>query len=185
MFICFIFILSQFWQIEWILETIVLGYTWCFDFKCEECHEDPYEKMFLRIWDFWSRRILYSVSPSSGSDVVRLFAKRSAKSRAPSEIAHVSSRKHKNKEECVHTLRSCICMLMSLPEHREKEYSNALPNTAIVIQMNLSASSLPCFIFHFIFISYFSVLFTIFRNSFCIIFWSFLTWSLTNTYYNL
>ena len=66
--------------------------------------------------------LLYSCSPSSGSDVVRLFAKRSAKSRAPREIAHTGSRAHKNKE-CVHALKSCVCVLTSLPEDGEQEYS--------------------------------------------------------------
>ena len=60
----------------------------------------------------------YSGSPSSGSDVVRLFAKLSAKSSAPREIAHTGSYAHKNKE-CVHTLKS---VLTSLPEDGEQEY---------------------------------------------------------------
>ena len=63
---------------------------------------------------------LYSVSPSPGSDVVRLFAKRSLKSCAPSEIAHTSSHVHKNKE-CVHMLTSCVCMLTSLPGDGETD----------------------------------------------------------------
>ena len=46
-------------------------------------------------------RDLYSGSLSSGSDAVRLFAIRSAKSCVPREIAHTSLRARKNKE-CVH-----------------------------------------------------------------------------------
>ena len=40
---------------------------------------------------------LYSVSPSPGSDVARLFAQRRSKSCAPNEIAHTGSRAHNNK----------------------------------------------------------------------------------------
>ena len=40
---------------------------------------------------------------SSGSVLLRLFSKRSAKSLVPSEIAHTGSRARKNKE-CVHSL---------------------------------------------------------------------------------
>ena len=65
---------------------------------------------------------LYSISLSSGSDVVRLFAIRSAKSRASREIAHIGSRARKNKE-CVHELKSRVCVLTSLPEDSETEYS--------------------------------------------------------------
>ena len=64
---------------------------------------------------------LYSVSLSSGSEVVRLFAKRSAKSRTPREIAHTGSRTRKNKES-VHALKSCVCVLTSLPEGSEQAY---------------------------------------------------------------
>ena len=56
---------------------------------------------------------LYSVSLSPDSDVARLFAKCSSKSCAPSEIAHTSSRTHKNKV-CMHMLTSCVCVLTSV-----------------------------------------------------------------------
>ena len=51
--------------------------------------------------------LLYSLLLSSGSDIVRLSAKRSAKSRAPKEIAHTGS--------CMHVLKSCVCVLTSSP----------------------------------------------------------------------
>ena len=70
-----------------------------------------------------NKQLLYSGSPSSGSDVVRLFAKRSAKSRAPRKIAHSGSRERKNKS-CVHPLTSCVCVLTTLPEDGEPEYRN-------------------------------------------------------------
>ena len=61
-------------------------------------------------------RSLKNNSLSFGSDVVlRLFAKRSAKMRVSSEIAHTGSRPQKSKE-CVHALKSCVCVLTSLPE---------------------------------------------------------------------
>ena len=63
----------------------------------------------------------YSVSSSPGSDVARLFAKRSSKSCAPSEVVHNGSRAHKTKE-CVHTLKSCVCVLTLLPGDDETEY---------------------------------------------------------------
>ena len=66
---------------------------------------------------------IYSRSLSSGSDVVRVFAKRSGKPLvAPREIAHIGSRARKN-NECVHALKSCVCVLTSLPEDREPEFS--------------------------------------------------------------
>ena len=52
-----------------------------------------------------------------GSDVARLFAKRSVNLRAPSEIAHTINK------ECVHTLTRRACMLTSLPGDDETEYS--------------------------------------------------------------
>ena len=64
--------------------------------------------------------ILYSVSPSPGSDIARLFAK--SKSGAPSDIAHTGSRAHKNKV-CMHAITSCACVLTSLPGDGEAEYS--------------------------------------------------------------
>ena len=67
----------------------------------------------------FDNKLLYSVSLSFGSDVVCLIAKRSVKSRA---LAHIGSRAHKNKE-CVHALTSCVCVLTSLPEDGETEYS--------------------------------------------------------------
>ena len=57
--------------------------------------------------------LIYSVSPSPGSDVARLFAKRSSKSCAPCEIAH------KNKE-CVHCARAYKLRLCALRRCQEK-----------------------------------------------------------------
>ena len=53
---------------------------------------------------------IYSVSLSSGSDVVRLFVKRSAKSCAPREIAHTGSPARKNRE-CVQALKAASAYL--------------------------------------------------------------------------
>ena len=68
---------------------------------------------------------LYSISLSFGSDLVRLFAKRSAKSLAPREIVHTGLCARKNKE-CVHVLKRCACVLTSLPESSEQEYSTEI-----------------------------------------------------------
>ena len=68
---------------------------------------------------------LCSISPSLGSDVACLFAKRSSKLCAQSEIVHTGSCAHKNKE-CVHTLTSCVCVLTSLPGDDETEYTRGL-----------------------------------------------------------
>ena len=75
---------------------------------------------------------LYSISPSTGSDVAvvaHLFSKGSSKSCAPSETAHTGSHTptHKNKQ-CVHALKSCACVLTSLPKDGETKYST-LTNT--------------------------------------------------------
>ena len=70
---------------------------------------------------------LYSVSLSSGSDVVRLFAKRSAKSRSPRKIAHAKTR------SIVHVLKSSACVLTSLPEDSETEYRKTRVMKAIKI----------------------------------------------------
>ena len=65
---------------------------------------------------------VYSVSSSPCSDVARLFAKRSSKSCAPSEISHTGLHTYKNKE-CVEAITSRTCRLTLLPGDGETEYS--------------------------------------------------------------
>ena len=55
-----------------------------------------------------------------------------AKSRAPSQIAYTGSRANKHREY-VHVFTSCACLLMSLPEGREKEYSIYIMYSFIVL----------------------------------------------------
>ena len=45
--------------------------------------------------------------------------------RAKGNCAHTGSRARKNKE-CVHALISCVCVLTSLPEDSEQEYSTSI-----------------------------------------------------------
>ena len=54
---------------------------------------------------FWACLQLYSISLSSGSDVVRLFAKRSAKLRAPSENWLTRTQKE---GVCAHASKLCL-----------------------------------------------------------------------------
>ena len=50
---------------------------------------------------------------------------------AASEIVYTGSRAHKNKEGG-HALKSCVCMLTSLPGDDETEYSTTLSGTALI-----------------------------------------------------
>ena len=70
---------------------------------------------------------LYSCSLSSGSDVVHLFAKCSAYNRTRQGKLRTPARSHAHKnKECVHALKSCICVLASLPEDGEQEYKTMM-----------------------------------------------------------
>ena len=96
-----------------------------------------------------------------------LFAKRSAKSRTPREIAHTSSRARKNKE-CVHTLKIRVCLLTlycqkSIPEYR---YMSASASPF------LSTPNLPPMLFAWGSLSFFNYIFFLVLELDLALFWT-------------